>query len=116
MRRISKSLLLLLLVGSVFGFNASNLYAQEETEKKEFTVEQYKAVTEMITALQKRVDELNKKSSDNLDEAKKYANTLASSTEQICRDLVTVRLTLLLMMLSLTQTLLLVLLNRLVKL
>lgn len=89
MRRISKSLLLLLLVGSVFGFNASNLYAQEETEKKEFTVEQYKAVTEMITALQKRVDELNNKSSDNLDEAKKYANTLASSTEQLCRDLVT---------------------------
>ena len=89
MRRISKSLILLLLVGSVFGFNASNLYAQEETEKKEFTVEQYKAVTEMITALQKRIDELNKKSSDNLDEAKKYANTLASSTEQICRDLVT---------------------------
>ena len=89
MRNINKILLFALLIGSSFYTSSFKLYAQDETEKKEFTIEQYKAVIDMITALQKRVDELNKKSSDNLDEAKKYANSLASSTEQVCRDLVT---------------------------
>ena len=35
-----------------------------------------------------KVEDLNKKSSDNLNEAKTYTNTIASSTEQVCRDLV----------------------------
>ena len=89
MRKISKLLVLAVLVGTFLGLNSCNLYAQDDAEKKEFTVEDYKVVTKLITELQNKVEDLNKKSSSNLEEAKKYANTLASSTEQLCRDLVT---------------------------
>ena len=89
MRKISKLLVLAVLVGSFLGLNSCNLYAQDDAEKKEFTVEDYKVVTKLITELQNKVEDLNKKSSSNLEEAKTYANTLASSTEKVCKDLVT---------------------------
>ena len=89
MRKFNKYLLFALFIGSLLNISSFRLYAQDEAEKKEFTIEQYKAVVDMINALQTKVDDLNKKSSDNLEEAKEYANKLASTTEQVCKDLVT---------------------------
>lgn len=89
MRKINKALFFFLVIGNLLCLNTSKIYAQDEKEKKEFTIEQYKAVVDMITALQNKVEDLNKKSSANLEEAKTYANSLASSTEQVCKELVT---------------------------
>ncbi len=92
MRKTNKILVFFLVISILSGFTTFKLYAQDNasdnTEKKEFTIEQYKALADMITALQNKVEELNKKSSTNLEEAKTYANTLASSTKQNCQELV----------------------------
>lgn len=68
-----KSFLFIAVVGAMLGFAPSNLYAEDKTGEN-VTIEQYKTLVELITTLQKKVEE---------------ANSLSNSTEKNCKDLVT---------------------------